>query len=135
MVRAGAFGMPLVASEMIWDRDIQTPGVAAAWEIPAGGGSTFTLAAAGFYGPQRDGDHTQHRRRAGRLPDADGTPAEGLALEAAASYWHFDLDDLKPGYLRQNYTTSVGRLARATSRASTSRTSSCACAFRSGACP
>ena len=28
--------MPLVATEMLWDRDIQTLGAAAAWEIPAG---------------------------------------------------------------------------------------------------
>jgi hypothetical protein len=109
VVRAGAFGMPLVASEMIWDRDIQTPGVAAAWEIPAGGGTTFTLAGAGFYGPQRDGDHT--KIGVGQLVYRTRTrtgAAEGLAIEAAASYWHFDVDDLKPGYFRQNYTTSQG---------------------------
>jgi hypothetical protein len=97
--------MPLVSSEMIWDRDIQTPGAAAAWEIPAGGTSTLTLAAAGFYGPQRDGDHT--RIGAGQVVFRTGDPGR-LALEAAGSYWHFDPDDLKPVYIRQNYSKIVG---------------------------
>jgi hypothetical protein len=103
-VLAGAFGMPLVSSEMIWDRDIQTPGAAAAWEINAGGTSTLTLAAAGFYGPQRDGDHT--RIGAGQLVFRTGDPGR-LSLEAAGSYWHFDPDDLKPVYIRQNYSKIV----------------------------
>ena len=30
-LRVGRFGMPLVASEVLWDRDIQTPGGAAEW--------------------------------------------------------------------------------------------------------
>jgi Putative porin len=104
-IRAGSFGMPLVASEMLWDRDIQTPGLAAAWEIPAGGSSTLTVAAAGFYGPQRDGDHT--RIGAGQLVFRTGDP-DRLALEAAGSYWRFEPDDLKPRYFEQNYTTIGG---------------------------
>lgn len=103
-VLAGAFGMPLVSTEMIWDRDIQTPGVAAAWEIKAGGTSTLTLAAAGFYGPQRDGDHT--RIGVGQVVYRTGDPGR-LALEAAGSYWHFDPDDLQPIYIRQNYSKIV----------------------------
>ena len=99
-IRAGAFGMPLVASEMIWDRDIQTTGVAAAWEIPAGGSATLTVAGGGFYGPQREGDHT--RIGAGQLVFRSGDPGR-LALEATASYWYLDPDDLKPVYFRQNY--------------------------------
>jgi hypothetical protein len=104
-IRAGAFGMPLVASEMIWDRDIQTPGLAAAWEIPAGGSTTLTVAGGGFYGPQREGDHT--RIGAGQLVFRSGNPGR-LALEAAASYWHFNPDDLKPVYFRQNYVYVAG---------------------------
>jgi len=104
-VRAGSFGMPLVSSEMIWDRDIQSPGLAAAWEVPAGGTSTFTLAAAGFYGPQREGDKT--RIGAGQLVFRTGD-AGRLALEAAGSYWHFDPDDLKQSYIRQNYSEVIG---------------------------
>jgi putative porin len=104
-LRAGAFGMPLVASEMIWDRDIQTPGMAAAWEIPVRPGSTLTVAGAGFYGPQREGDQT--RIGVGQLVFRTGDP-ERIALEAAGSYWHFRPDDLKPSYFRQNYTTVIG---------------------------
>jgi len=104
-IRAGSFGMPLVSSEMIWDRDIQSPGLAAAWEVPAGGTSTLTLAAAGFYGPQREGDHT--RIGAGQVVFRTGD-AGRLALEAAGSYWHFDPDDLKQSYIRQNYSEVIG---------------------------
>lgn len=94
-LRAGAFGMPLLATEMLWDRDIQTPGAAGSWES---NGGAWTLAAAGFYGPQRDGDAS--RIAAGQVVWRAGE--EGLRLEAAASYWSFDLRDLKPVYIREN---------------------------------
>jgi hypothetical protein len=106
-VLAGSFGMPLVSSEMLWDRDIQTLGAALAWDIPAGS-SRFTLAAAGFYGPQREHDHT--RIAAGQAVWRWGDPGR-FALEAAAAYWHFDFHNLNANYLRQNYITVVnGRL-------------------------
>ncbi len=98
-IRAGSFGMPLLTTEMLWDRDIQTGGLAVAWEIPAGS-STVTLAAAGFYGPQREGDRT--RIGAGQVVWRTGDP-DHLAIEAAASYWHFEPDRLKAPYIRQNY--------------------------------
>ena len=104
-VRAGAFGMPLVASEMLWDRDIQTPGAAAAWEIPTGTASALTIAGAGFYGPQREGDQT--RIGVGQVVFRSGDPSR-LAIEASGSYWHFEPDDLKPVYFRQNYTVVSG---------------------------
>ncbi|MGH9316705.1 MAG: putative porin [Thermoanaerobaculia bacterium] len=99
----GKFGMPLVSSEMLWDKDIQTPGAAAAWEIPAGS-SRVTLAAAGFVSPQLDTDHT--RIVVGQAVWRWGDAAR-LALEAAAAYWHYDVRDLDPGYLRQNYKKLV----------------------------
>jgi len=104
-IRAGSFGMPLVASEMIWDRDIQTLGVAAAWEFAAGGASTLTMAAAGFSGPQREGDRT--RIGAGQLVFRTGDPGR-LALEIAGSYWHMDPEGLKDAYIRQNYSVLAG---------------------------
>jgi hypothetical protein len=104
-IRAGSFGMPLVSSEMIWDRDIQSAGVAAAWEFSASGASTLTVAAAGFYGPQREGDHT--RIGAGQLVYRTGDK-DRLALEIAASYWHMDPEDLKDVYIRQNYSRLAG---------------------------
>lgn len=104
---AGKFGMPLVSSEMLWDKDIQSPGAAVAWEIPAGS-SRVTLAAAGFANPQLHGDHT--RVVAGQAVWRRGDAAR-FALEAAAAYWHYDVRDLDPRYLRQNYTrVDKGRL-------------------------
>jgi hypothetical protein len=106
-ILAGSFGMPLVSSEMLWDRDIQALGAAVAWDVPAGS-SRLTLAAAGFYGPQREHDHT--RIGVGQVVWRRGDPGS-FALEAAAAYWHFDFHDLHPHYLRQNYATIAdGRL-------------------------
>ena len=104
-IRAGSFAMPLVSTEMIWDRDIQSQGLAAAWEVPAGGTSTITIAAAGFYGPQRGGDRT--RIGVGQVVFRTGDPNR-LALEAAGSYWRFDPDNLQAVYIRQNYSTVIG---------------------------
>src|SRR5262249_19964670 len=55
-IRVGRFGMPLVASDMLWDHDIQTPGGSAAWTSPDG---AWTIAAAGFYAPQNHGDRSR----------------------------------------------------------------------------
>jgi hypothetical protein len=97
-IRAGAFGMPLLASEMLWDRDIQTPGAAVSWDVPAGRDS-LVLTGAGFFSPQREGDRT--RIAAGQLAWRRSNP-EGAELEAAVSYWSFDPRDLRAHYLRQN---------------------------------
>ena len=95
-VRGGRFGMPLSASEMLWDKDIQTPGVAAAWASADG---AWTVAGAGFYAPQRYGD----RSRIGVGQVVWRTGDEGrVQLEAAASYWSFDLRDLIPQFVREN---------------------------------
>jgi Putative porin len=99
LLRAGAFGMPLLATEMLWDHDIQTPGVAAAWEIRAGG-STLTISGAGLYGPQREGDGT--RIGAGQILWRIGDP-DRFEATVAGSYWNFEPKDLKPSYFRQNY--------------------------------
>jgi hypothetical protein len=104
-IRAGSFGMPLVASEMIWDRDIQALGAAAAWEFAVGEAATLTAAAGGFYGPQREGDRT--RIGAGQLVLRSGDPAR-LALEIAGAYWHMDPEGLKDSYIRQNYFVFSG---------------------------
>lgn len=98
---AGKFGMPLVASEMLWDKDIQTPGGAAAWNVPAGA-SILTFSAAGFANPQKGGDHT--RIIVGQAVCRWGDPSV-FALEGAGAYWHYDVRDLPPQYLRQNYVT------------------------------
>jgi hypothetical protein len=100
-LRAGRFGMPLSGSEMLWDRDIQTPGAAASWESADG---SWTLAAAGFYGPQRDGD----RSRIGVGQMVWRTADTGrLQLEAAASYWAYDLRGLDAALIRENTPRSA----------------------------
>lgn len=99
VLKAGSFGMPLVATEMLWDHDIQTLGASAAWEVNVGA-STFTVAAGGFRGPQREGDRT--RVAAGQIVWRIGDPST-FAVEAVASYWNFDPESLKPVYIRQNY--------------------------------
>jgi hypothetical protein len=112
VLRAGAFGMPLVASEMLWDRDIQTPGASAAWEIPAGT-STLTISGAGFSGPQREGDRT--RIAAGQVVWRTGDP-DRFEAQVAGSYWHFQPDELKAPYIRQNYFVVENGLRRYVSR-------------------
>jgi hypothetical protein len=103
-IRAGSFGMPLAATEMLWDRDIQTPGAAVSWTLPVET-SSLSLAAAGFYGPQRDGDRSTIG--AGQVLWRVGEP-ERVSFEMAAAYWHFQIDDLKPHYLRQNRSVIRG---------------------------
>ncbi len=104
-IRVGSFGMPLVTTEMLWDRDIQSAGAAAAWEIPAGS-STFTFAGGAFRGPQRDGDRT--RVAAGQLVWRCGDPG-AFGVEAAGSFWSFEPDHLRPSYIRQNYSQTAAR--------------------------
>jgi hypothetical protein len=101
VLRLGSFGMPFVATEMLWDHDIQTLGGAAAWEVPLGS-STLTVAGGGFRGPQREGDRT--RVAAGQVVWRTGDP-NSLSVEAAASYWDFEPKDLRAPFGRQNYFT------------------------------
>src|SRR6266496_6133811 len=95
---AGRFGVPLVSTEMLWDKDIQTSGAAVSRQV-ATGSSTLTFTAAGFYGPQREGDRS--KITAGQAVWRGGD-ANRFAIEVAAAYWNFDLEDLKPHYVRQN---------------------------------
>jgi hypothetical protein len=97
-ILAGQFGMPLVSTEMLWDRDVQTPGAAISHQFAAGA-STLTLTAAGFYSPQREGDES--KIFAGQAVWRGGDVGR-FAVEAAAAYWDFDLDDLKSHLVRQN---------------------------------
>ncbi|HSS45705.1 MAG TPA: putative porin [Thermoanaerobaculia bacterium] len=111
-IQAGSFGIPLVATEMLWDHDIQTLGVALAHEVRIGT-STFTLAAAGFYGPQRQRDHT--RIGVGQVVWRKGDP-DRFALEVAATYWHFDPDLNVGAFKRQNYVVAAGNTLEYLSR-------------------
>jgi len=95
-IRAGAFGMPLLATEMLWDHDVQTPGASVAWQDSTG---SLTLAAAGFYGPQRN--HDRSRIAAGQAIWRGGDDSR-LSWELAAAYWSFDIRNLDGAYVRQN---------------------------------
>ncbi len=101
-VRAGRFGMPLAASEMLWDRDIQTPGIAASWTSPDG---AWTLSGAGFYGPQHYSDQT--RIAAGQVQWRTGD-ASRFSLEASIAYWSFQPHELYAPYVRENSVQIVG---------------------------
>ena len=100
-LRGGAFGMPLFATQMLWDRDIQTPGAAGAWESRDG---AWTLAAAWFYGPQHDHDHSQIFAGQAVWRSGDLGP---FRLEAGAAYWSFDLRNLRTLYIRENTPSIV----------------------------
>ncbi len=106
-ILAGAFGMPLAATEMFWDHDIQTPGVAVSYQTRVGGDSTLTVAGAGLYGPQSQGDQT--RIGAGQVIWSVGDPSR-LRIQTAVSFYYFDPFELKlffadgrPNLIRQNY--------------------------------
>jgi hypothetical protein len=107
---AGQFGMPLVASEMLWDRDIQTPGAAVSHQFSTGA-STLTLSGAGFYSPQREGDGS--KIFAGQVVWRGGD-VDRFAVEAAAAYWDLDVDDLKSHLVRQNSPEPYGEGVRPT---------------------
>jgi hypothetical protein len=100
-LRLGRFGMPLAASEVLWDKDIQTPGGAAEW---TSGDGAWTIAAAGFYAPQNHGDRS--RIGVGQVVWRVGDEAH-LQLEAAASYWAYDLRQMPPAYIRENTAVFV----------------------------
>jgi hypothetical protein len=108
-LRVGRFGMPLVASEVLWDRDIQTPGGAAEWTSKDG---AWTIAAAGFYAPQNHGDRS--RIGVGQVVWRVGDESR-IRLEASASYWSYDLRQIPPVYIRENSTalSSNGQLTYA----------------------
>ncbi len=111
-LRVGRFGMPLVASEVLWDHDIQTPGGAAEWTSADG---AWTIAAAGFYAPQNHGDRS--RIGVGQIVwrVGDESAEKGVRLEASASYWSYDLRQMPQVYIRENsaVVSSNGQLAYA----------------------
>ena len=92
--RAGAFGMPLVASRCSGTATSRRPGAAAAWESWDGAWSCCRRR--GFYGPQHYHDDSHPRRRSGRLESRRAGP---VPIEAAAAYWSFDMRNLEPRLL------------------------------------
>jgi hypothetical protein len=100
LLSAGQFGMPLRATEMLWDHDLPVLGGAAAWRRPAGATSALTLAGGFFYGPQRG--HDESHIVAAQATWEAGDPAR-VALDWSESYWRFThLNRVGHSYLRQN---------------------------------
>ncbi len=99
-ITAGQFGMPLRATEMLWDHDIQVLGGAGSWRLPFSPSSSLTVAGGYFYGPQRE--HDDSHIAAGQVTWAFGDP-DSLALDWSESYWSFThLQNTAEHFLRQN---------------------------------
>jgi len=97
-IRGGKFAMPITATELRWDHDIQTVGGAAAWTA-AGARGSLTLAGAFFYGPQHG--HDTSRIAVGQVAGRFGEDG-GLEVDASAAYWGYDMREIDPLYIRQN---------------------------------
>jgi hypothetical protein len=98
--QAGAFEIPVVASEMMWDhRDVTTPGAALSYVHTFGPGSTLTFTGAGIYSAQRYRDKSL--LGVGQVVWNWGD-ASRFAVQAASAFWNMDMDDVDPQYYRQN---------------------------------
>jgi hypothetical protein len=99
-LQAGAFQLPVAASEMLWDRyNIQSPGASLGYAARLGTDSTLSVTAAGFYSPQ-------HYRDESIIGVGQVTWNVGdenrFAVQASGSFWNFDMRDVDPQYYRQN---------------------------------
>ena len=100
MLQAGAFALPVAASEMLWDKyDIQTPGAAASWVGRVGPTSTLTFTAAGIYSAQRYRDESI--LGVGQVLWKSGEESR-FAVQASGSFWNMDMRNVDPQYYREN---------------------------------
>lgn len=97
-IRGGKFAMPIVATEMMWDHDIQTLGGAVSWTRMTSAHGAFTLSGAFFYGPQ----HGHDTSRIGVGQVGWRWANESLEVDANAAYWGYDMRDIDSVYFRQN---------------------------------
>jgi hypothetical protein len=109
-VQAGAFALPVAASEMLWDKyDIQTPGAAVSYVDRLGPTSTLTFTGGGFYSPQRYEDESI--LGVGQVLWNSGEESR-FAVQASASFWNMDMRHVNPQYYRENRVVfQDGRLA------------------------
>lgn len=104
-ITAGKFGMPLRATEMLWDHDVQVLGGSAAWQIPLSTTSSINIAGGFFYGPQRE--HDDSHIAAGQATWAFGDP-DSFAVDWSESYWRFThLQKTAPHFIRQNVNNTA----------------------------
>ncbi len=108
--QAGAFDLPVVASEMLWDRrDVTTPGASLSYVYALSPTSSLTLTAAGIYSAQRYRD--QSLLGVGQVVWKSGDENR-FAVQASAAFWNMAMDNVDPQYYRQNRVTIVdGQLA------------------------
>ena len=99
-ITAGKFGMPLRATEMMWDHDVQVLGGSASWRIPLSATASLSLAGGFFYGPQRERDDSHIA--AAQATWAFGDP-DSFAIDWSESYWRFThLQKTARHFVRQN---------------------------------
>lgn len=109
-VQAGAFALPVAASEMLWDKyDVQTPGAAVSYVNRLGATSSLTFTAAGIYSAQHAPDESI--LGVGQVLWRSGEESR-FAIQASAAFWNMDMRNVDAQYYRQNRTTVVaGKLA------------------------
>jgi hypothetical protein len=101
--QAGAFSLPVAASEMLWDAyDIQTPGASLSYVYRPGPTMSLTLTAAGIYSAQHYRD--QSLLGVGQVLWKSGDESR-FALQASASFWNMAMDNVAQQYYRQNRFT------------------------------
>jgi hypothetical protein len=104
-VQAGAFPLPVAASEMLWDRhDIMTPGAAVSWVKTLDETSSLTFTGGGFYSPQRYRDESI--LGVGQVLWSTGEPSR-LAFQTSASFWNLDMRNVDAQYYRENRVVFV----------------------------
>jgi len=98
--QAGAFALPVAASEMLWDKyDIQTPGAALSYVDQLGPSSSLTFTAAGIYSAQHYADESI--LGVGQVLWKSGEESR-FAVQASASFWNMDMRNVAPQYYREN---------------------------------
>jgi hypothetical protein len=109
-VQAGAFALPVAASEMLWDSyNIQTPGGAVSYVDELGPTTSLTFTGGGFYSPQHYQDESI--LGVGQILWKHGEESR-FAVQASASFWDMDMRNVAPQYFRENRVALVdGKLA------------------------
>jgi len=103
--QAGAFALPVAASEMLWDKyDIQAPGASLSYVGQLGPTSSLTFTAAGIYSAQHYRD--QSILGVGQVLWRTGEESR-FAIQASASFWNMGMDNVAPQYYRENRVVFV----------------------------
>ncbi len=103
--QVGAFDIPVVATEMLWDhRDLPTPGGSLSYVHRLGATSSLTFTAAGIYGAQRYRDHSL--LGVGQVVWNWGDESR-FAVQAASAFWNLAMKDVALQYYRENRVTIV----------------------------